>query len=198
MKIIKPGIILLIICAIAGALLGFVNSVTVDPIAQQEGDKKSAAMEAVLPGAEFGDDSVVTLDEPINGGQFSDPNFDLSDANITEYAVSDDGLAVSVSTDGYGGKVNMMVGIDTEGVITGVSVVSMSETPGLGANCQTEWIDQYAGKIAPLNVVKTGDANESQIDAITSATITSKAVTRGVNTVYYAFEEGLLEGGAAE
>ncbi len=200
MKILKPGIILLIICAVAGALLGAVNSATEGPIAEQNAKTTAEAMTVVLAGAEFGD--AIELDEPINGGQFSDPNFDLSDANITSYAVgtidgAEAGYAVSVTTNGYGGDVVMMVGIDMDGIITGVSVTSMSETAGLGANCQTEWIDQYAGKIAPLNVTKTGGAGDSEIDAITSATITSKAVTRGVNTVYYAFTEGLFEGGAA-
>ncbi|MCD8089848.1 MAG: RnfABCDGE type electron transport complex subunit G [Clostridiales bacterium] len=200
MKILKPGIILLIICAVAAALLGAVNAVTEAPIAEQNAKTTAEAMTVVLAGAEF--DEAVELEEPINGGQFSDPNFDLSDANITSYAVGNidgqaAGYAVSVTTNGYGGDVVMMVGIDLDGVITGVSVTSMSETAGLGANCQTEWIDQYAGKLAPLNVTKTGNAGESEIDAITSATITSKAVTRGVNCVYYAFTEGLFEGGAA-
>ena len=196
MKIIKPGIILLIICAVAGALLGYVNSITVDPIEQKDAKKTAEAMEAVLPGADFSA-GITELETPISGADFSDDYFDLSDASITSYASTDMGYAVNVSTKGYGGTVTMMVGIDNDGIITGVSVISMSETPGLGANCQTSWIDQYEGKIAPLNVVKTGNAGDSEIDAITSATITSKAVTRGVNTVYHAFEEGLFEGGAA-
>lgn len=198
MKILKPGIILLIICAVAGALLGAVNSATEGPIAEQNAKTTAEAMTVVLPRAEFGD----AVEVEINGSQFSDPNFDLSDANISSYAVgmvdgAEAGYAVTVTTNGYGGDVVMMVGIDMDGGITGVSVTSMSETAGLGANCQTDWIDQYAGKTAPLNVTKTGSAGDSEIDAITSATITSKAVTRGVNTVYYAFTEGLLEGGAA-
>lgn len=199
MKIIKPGIILLIVCAVAAALLGYINAITVGPIAEQEALKTATAMAAVLPGAEFGD--AVELETPISGADLDTQGEDLSDASIDSYAVgkidgADAGYAVSAKVKGYGGELSMMVGIDLEGKVTGVSVVSMSETPGLGANCQTDWINQYAGKVAPLTVVKTGNANENQIDAITSATITSKAVTRGVNAVYYAFASGAFEGGA--
>ncbi len=198
MKIIKPGIILLIICAVAAALLGAVNAVTLKPIAEQTTKKTTEAMNVVLPGAEF--EEIKELDEPINGSQFDDPNFDLSDANITAYAAAKDGAgyAVTVETQGYGGTLTMMVGLDGDGKVSGVSVIDMSETAGLGAKCQTEWIDQYSGKTAPVNVIKTGEAGESDISAITSATITSKAVSRGVNTAYAAYAEGLFEGGGAE
>lgn len=199
MKIIKPGIILLIICAVAAALLGYVNSITEEPIAEQNALKTAEAMAAVLPGAEFGD--AVVLDTPISGADLDTEGLDLSDAVIDSYAVgtvdgAEAGYAVSTTVSGYGGELSMMVGIDLEGKVTGVSVISMSETPGLGANCQTDWINQYAGKTAPLTVVKTGNADDTQIDAITSATITSNAVTRGVNAAYYAFTSGAFEGGA--
>lgn len=195
MKIIKPGIILLIICAVAAALLGAVNAVTLAPIAEQTAKKTAEAMEVVFEGAEFGG----SVDVSISGSDLDTAGEDLSDAVITSYAEamvdgSAAGYAVSVQTNGYGGTLSMMVGIDSEGVITGVSVIDMSETAGLGANCQTEWIDQYQGKVAPITVSKTGAQGDSQIDAITSATITSKAVTRGVNAVYYAFSQGMLGG----
>lgn len=195
MKIIKPGIILLIICAVAAALLGAVNAVTLAPIAEQTAKKTAEAMEVVFEGAEFGG----SVEVSISGSDLDTAGEDLSDAVITSYAEamvdgSAAGYAVSVQTNGYGGTLSMMVGIDSEGVITGVSVIDMSETAGLGANCQTEWIDQYQGKIAPITVSKTGAQGDSQIDAITSATITSKAVTRGVNAVYYAFLQGMLGG----
>jgi electron transport complex protein RnfG len=126
---------------------------------------------------------------------------DVEDSIITDYSegVKDGktvGYAFSVTTKGYGSGLKLMVGIDTEGTITGLSIVDCSnETPGLGANSsKPEFYGQFAGKSGELTVVKGGNAGESEIDAITGATITSKAVTNAVNTVTEYFEENLKGG----
>lgn len=76
----------------------------------------------------------------------------------------------------------MMVGIDTELNVTGVKIINMSETPGLGAKASEDsWLSQFKGKNDIISVVKTGNAKDNEINAISGATITSKAVTQGVN-----------------
>ncbi len=183
-NLVKPAIVLFIISAVAAGLLGFVSAVTADPIAKAEADAKAANMAMVFECDEWSEavlveDSIITdYSEGIVGGEVA-------------------GYAFSVTTKGYGSGLKIMVGIDTEGVITGISIVDCSnETPGLGANAaKPEFYGQYAGKSGELTVVKTGNAGESEINAITGATITSKAVTDAVNTVSAYFNEN-LKGGA--
>ena len=94
------------------------------------------------------------------------------------------GYAIKVAPKGYGGPVEIMVGISTDGKVTGIKILSHTETPGLGANApQPKFSDQYKDKPTKdkLEVVKTVPSKENQIQAITGATITSKAVTLGVN-----------------
>ena len=92
------------------------------------------------------------------------------------------GFAVMVSSGGYGGDISLVVGVDNELKVTGVDIVSHSETPGLGAKCKTDdFRNQFIGKTIDIKVTKNG-AKDNEIDAITSATITSNAVTNGVNS----------------
>jgi electron transport complex protein RnfG len=109
------------------------------------------------------------------------------------------GHVLSVAPKGYSGSIDLMVGISggPEGTVQGVEIISHSETPGLGANADTPaFTGQYVGKTGSgfLNVVKIGPAGEDEIQAIASATITSQAVTDGVNTAlscYTAFQLGV-------
>ena len=92
------------------------------------------------------------------------------------------GYAVMVSTGGYGGEILLTVGIDSDLKVTGIDVISHSETPGLGEKCtKSEFKEQFKDKEIGVKVVKKG-AQGNQVDAISSATITSKAVTKGVDT----------------
>lgn len=182
--LIKPAAVLFIIAAIAAGLLGYVNAITAEPIAKSEADAKATNMAAVLECEEWGEavevsDSIITdYSEGKNGGETA-------------------GYAFSVTTKGYGSGLKLMVGIDPEGTITGLAVVDCSsETPGLGANAsKPEFYGQFAGKSGELNVIKSGSAGDSDIQALTGATITSRAVTNAVNTVTEYFNEN-LKGGA--
>ncbi len=97
------------------------------------------------------------------------------------------GFVAQTTVQGFGGEVEVIAGIDNDLVITGVSVggSNFSETAGLGAKAKdAAFTDQFAGKTAPLRVIKAGDtAAENTIDAITAATITSSAVNSGVNRI---------------
>ena len=98
------------------------------------------------------------------------------------------GYSITVAPQGFGGAINMIVGIDTDFNYTGIKIVSMAETPGLGAKAQEkEFYSQFAdGKKGTLTVVKNNpNPKENEIQAISGATISSKAVTDGAN---YALE----------
>ena len=84
----------------------------------------------------------------------------------------------------------MMVGISSEGKITGTKILSHSETPGLGAKANNpDFLSQYNKKGGSFNVVKNSPKDENDIVAVSSATTTSKAVTKGINNVLTAFEQ---------
>ena len=102
------------------------------------------------------------------------------------------GYCVSVSPNGYGGAIQMIVGISADMNVTGVKITSMSETPGLGAKASDKsFTNQYIDKAANggLGVNKTGNASKDEINAISGATISSKAVTSGVNAAAKAVSE---------
>lgn len=160
--ILKLGLILFLICTITAGLLGYVNSITADKIAAITEAKTTAAMEAVMPGATFEEVS------------FTDDTGLVTAA----YKASTGGAVVRVAPTGFGGEIDMIVGIDANGAVSGVSIVSMSETSGLGSNASKDsFRDQFIGGTGTLAVSKDGGT----IDALTGATVTSRAVTKGVN-----------------
>ena len=106
------------------------------------------------------------------------------------------GFAFSLSANGYGGAVKTVVGVDVNGKITAVEITDVSnETPGLGQNAtRADFTDRFKEKSEALTVVKSG-AKENEIQAVTGATITSKAVTTTVNIALELFAEITKEGG---
>ena len=181
--IIKPAAVLLVICIVAAGLLGFVNQITAAPIAAQEALAKQESMIAVLSDADsFGDE------QEINEGNITTitPALD-SDGNEMGYAVA-------ITTNGFSAGLQLMFGIDTDGVITGLSIVDCSnETPGLGANAANEsFYGQFEGKSGEVAVTKDG----GDIEAITGATITSRAIANAATEAITYVTENYLEGGA--
>ena len=159
---------LLLITGITAALLAGVNAVTAPRIAAAKEEKTLEAVSAVLPDAESA--------KPAE-------HFEDATGTVRAVYVSDTGYAVQCEPAGFNGKISMMVGIDREGRVLGISIISHSESPNLGAVAadKTEkgqqFRQQFAGKTGPLAVTKDGGS----IDALTSATITSRAVAAGVN-----------------
>lgn len=171
---LKLGMILFIITAVAGLLLGMVYDVTKEPIALQEEKVKSMAVKEVLPMAkevkkaevEIPSDSIIT---EVNAG--------YADGKIVGYTIR-------VAPKGYNGQIDMLVGVSEEGRIEGVKIINQKDTPGLGANMEKDsFRGQFKGKAidSPLEVVKTGVQKDNQIDAMAGATISSNGVTFGVN-----------------
>lgn len=168
-KVIKPGLVLCIICVVAATILGVAYKTTYGPIHEQEELVKNVAMQEVLADATEFEDLGMTSDTV--SSVFAGKNGD----EIVGYAIFTDPV-------GYAAAINMITGVDTEGNITGVSITGMEETPGLGANAtESSFRDQYIGKSGELSVVKNAPAGDNEIVAMTSATITSTAVTLGVN-----------------
>ncbi len=173
-EIVRPAAVLLIITAVAAALLGFVSETTKVAIEEQTAKTQAEAMQAVLPDAdEFKKDEAAKL-----SGTIVSVNVGYQGGEICGYVIN-------VQPSGFGGPIDTMVGISADGSIMGMKVLSHSETPGLGAkSTEPAFYEQYAGKQAPLNVIKSGTPKDNEIQAITSATITSSAVTSGVNEAY--------------
>lgn len=177
---------LLLITLIAGLLLGLTDAVTREPIKAQVELEANEARQAVLPEAESF--------EAVDARQLDTP----ADEVFAGMAGGDIvGYTVKLASSGYGGDIVMTVGVKADGTIGGVRINSHSETPGLGAKAQEDaFIGQYSGKAAdqPLNVVKTPAQDPGDIQAITGATITTRAVTDGVNQAVQLCKT-LMEGG---
>lgn len=184
-EILLPTIVLLIICVVASALLGGTNMLTKDKIAQINSETKSTAMKTVMPDAISFGDTVQTEDDGVEYSLALD-----SDGTVIGYAFT-------VSESGYGGEISVMVGINTQGVVKKVTIVSADdETPGLGQNVKKDsFINQFSEKIGQFVVTKSSPKNDSEIQAVTSATITSSAVVRAVNSAVEYCNENLVQGG---
>lgn len=175
-NIINITIKLLIITVVAGALLGVVYSITKEPIAKQLEKAATEARLAAFPEAAGFKDSKAAIPE------------DYSIIKNAFYALDKDGNVVGatmgITTKGYGSGLNMTVGIGADGKIKGVIIGDNTETPGLGKlAAEPKFLGQYAGKPydSPLKAVKS-PSGDYEIEAISGATVTSRAVTNAVNT----------------
>ncbi len=163
---------LTLISGIAALCLGSVYSITKEPIAQAKKAKQEAAIKAVLP--DF--DNLETEAQSVDGGEII-----LNKAYKNEELV---GTAVETFTNkGFGGQIKLMVGLLPDGTINDISVLSHAETPGLGDKMdikKSNFSVQFKGKnptTTKLAVKKDG----GEIDAITAATISSRAYCDAVN-----------------
>lgn len=168
-----PTVVLLIICIVSALLLAITNSVTVDKIAEvNAANEAKSRQEVFADAASFGKETVIN-DKTISENEIKLVEAFDKDNNVIGHVV------VTVEK-GYGGAVSVMTGVDLEGKVTGVNILSMSETPGLGANATKKtFLQQFVGKIAGMTVTKNAPA-ENEIKALTGATITTKAVTAAV------------------
>ncbi len=181
-EIIKIGLILFLITAVSAGALAAVNTLTAPVISANAEKKRNEAMSKVMPEAS----SFERLEYP-------------SKSSVTEvYTGGEDRYVVLCEPNGYGGAISLVVGVNADGTVSGVDITGQSETAGLGANCtKDEFKNQFIGKTSGITVVKR-DAKDNQIDAMSSATITSKAVTKGVNDALLAVLEIKNGGGIDE
>jgi len=165
--VLRLSLTLLAITAAVALALAGVNELTADAIAQNKQAKMQAAMEEVLPGA-----------SGLETVQFTDTT-----GTVKTVYRSESGCVVEVMPSGFGGAITMMVGIKPDGTVNGISIVSHKETSGLGsvAAADTAAGQAFRGQFAGLSGTLAVDKDGGTVDSITSATITSRAVTAGVN-----------------
>lgn len=180
--ILKLGVTLFAICAVAALVLGVTNNITAPVIEERNIQASNEARKIVLSEADefkeldgMNSDIVLEVYEGIKDGQVI-------------------GYTIKTSSKGYGGAIELMVGISKDSKITGVEIGNHSETPGLGSKA-TEPIfkNQYVDKDVSnsLLVVKGSANNDNEISAISGATITSNGVTSGVNAAMKIYNEKL-------
>lgn len=171
-KIIKNTLILTAITLIAGTALGVVYEITKEPIAQAKAKETQEACMQVFPEAD----------------EFETVDMQLPEGVDQVYNVKKDGkdagyVITTTSKEGYGGNIQISVGIASDGTVNGISILSISETAGLGMNAtKPEFYEQYAGKQTDHFYVSKDGGDGEPIDALSGATITSRAVTGAVNT----------------
>ena len=173
--VLKPTLILVVICLVVTACLAETNVMTRGAIAAQNAKDAEESRKVALP--------VASSFEQSSKGK---------DCYVGKKGSDVAGYVFTTEASSYGGKIKVMTGIDKGGKVTGVILLETSDTPGLGLNAQkAEFRDQYKQKVPAkgFEVVKGGGAKEGQINAMTGATISSKAVTKAVNEAIQEYEE---------
>ena len=195
-EMLKNAGILLAITVIAGFILGAVYQITKGPIAEAEA---AAAMEAYK---EVFADAADFTEIEVNADALTAGGITGSDIDKVMEAKGADGsvlgyVFVITNHEGYAGDIQFTLGVSMDGTTNGISILAISETPGLGMEAENVLKPQFAGKKAvQFQYTKTGAVSEEQIDAISGATITTNAVTNGVNAGLYYFQN-VLGGGMA-
>jgi electron transport complex protein RnfG len=187
---LKLGLFLLLIAGIAGLGIAYVNELTQPLIAAQQEEEQLASLKEVYAEAEnVVDESEQYLDE--NTGSI------VTQVKVAYQGDDPVGVIYLVEPDGYSGKIQLMAGFDiATKKMTGIKVLSQTETPDLGSNAQESFFtERFKGKTVekPLEIVKKEPVDDNQVLAITSATITSKAVANGVNAAREHFMENFLQ-----
>ena len=200
-KIIKDALALTLITLVAGVALGGVYEITKDPIAKQEAQAKAEAYEQVFTDAaafeavEMDDTLTKTIRDQLDQEGYKAQS-------IEEVMRAEDqsgetlGYAFTVVTsEGYGGDIQFSMGVQNDVTLIGISILSIGETAGLGMNADTPaFKDQFVGKqVEKLQYTKNGATQDDEINAISGATVTTNAMTNGVNAGLCAFR--VMEGG---
>lgn len=199
-KLIKDALALTAITVVSGLLLGLVYGITKEPIAKQQEKTQMEAYQEVFPDAESFEDYIDAGDETMRS-VLDENGFEAQEIDKMVKAIGADGsqlgFVVTVTTsEGYGGDIQFTMGVSDDGTLNGISILSISETPGLGMKADTdEFKSQFVGKNAEvLRYSKTGAAADDEIDALSGATITTNAMTNGVNAGLCAFREAMKGG----
>ncbi|MGO5052246.1 RnfABCDGE type electron transport complex subunit G [Lachnospiraceae bacterium LCP25S3_G4] len=200
-KILKNTLILTAITLVSGVLLGLVYEVSKAPIATAQENAKKEAYQAVFESAS---DFEVYSDFDEKEAEEAMKDAGLTSDIISEVVVAKDGgedagyVITVVSKEGYGGDIKFSVGIQNDGTVNGIAILSISETAGLGMKAaEPKFQDQFKDKqVEKFEYTKSGASDDSQIDALSGATITTNAMTNGVNSAL-AYFQNVLGGGSA-
>lgn len=191
----KDALILFVITLISGFLLGAVYQITKAPIQMAEAKESLHKYQEAYPDAtDFTFDQAIQDQVDISKETLAaeKPEYGNVAVNVALKAVDASGntighIVTASSDDSYGGTVKVSVGITLDGAITGVEILEINDTPGLGMKAkEPAFKDQYKGKsVEEFTVTKTGSTSDSEINAISGATITSSAVTNAVDAALY-------------
>lgn len=195
---IKSVFVIFAITLVAGALLGAVYQVTKEPIRIQKEIAGQKADQAAFPGAEFSDyegfdktaaDAVISMNPSWSG-------VSIDSVRVAEVGGARAGYVLQITSKGYGDDITWKLGICDDGTVNGISLISIAETPGLGMNAEKVLVPQFDDVAVPdpmFTVVKTDDDLTETINAISGATITTRAITNGVNAGLVYYEQVLKE-----
>ncbi len=200
-EMMKNTGILLAITIVAGLLLGLVYQITKEPIANQEAKAKQEACQEVFEdAASFEAVELVAVDE----AAWSEAGYgqeSIDDVMAAKDAAGELlGYVLTITTkEGYGGDIQFTIGVRMDGTLNGMSLLAISETAGLGMRAEEVLKPQFANKqVEKFEYTKSGATSDNQIDAISGATITTNAVTNGVNAGLYYFQTELKGGSENE
>lgn len=194
---LKEAGILFVITLIAGLVLGFVYELTKDPIRLQEELAIRKACQAVFEDAssfealEYTTDEALTVELAANGVEIG-MVYDALDAAGAHLGY----VLETTSSEGYGGDITLYMGVTDAGSLNGISILSIAETPGLGMNAEDVLVPQFEDVPATIfTYTKSGSTADSEIDAISGATVTTKAIVNAVNGGIRVVTEDLTKGG---
>lgn len=201
-SMLKDAGILFAITLLAGLMLGFVYELTKEPIEIQERKAIQEACQTVFEGTDGG--VLVFTEQTYVPDAAKQTTFAEAGVEIGETiyaATKQDGtlygyVVEATSKEGYGGNIVLYVGVKTDGEVSGVSILEIAETPGLGMNAESVLLPQFKGiKTEAFTYTKTGSTADNEIDAISGATITTEAVVDAVNSAVLVVTQDLLKGG---
>lgn len=178
-EIIVPAVSLFLICVVVTALLALTNAVTAPKIDALAVETQEATKKQVLSSADsFSEEKQVEKD----GVSYTYYDGLASDGSVIGYVFV-------TSAKGYGGDISVMVGVLGDGTVAGVNILSINETAGLGMNAKNQsFLDQFLGKSGEIGVAKN-NPSDTEIQALTGATITSSAMATAVNTALSLYAE---------
>lgn len=185
-NIIKNALILFVVTIIAGVLLGFTFEMTVEPIKVQNELQKTNAFKSIFTEGEF-----IPYEADIEDNLAIASIYKVIEADVVE------GYIFQIETkEGYGGLVKLVVGLNIDGSLKAIDVIKHAETPGLGAKIDEDLFkQQFINRLSSnLVVVKQTSSSDDEIQAISGATISSKAVVGGVNVALDFYNEFIKEG----
>ena len=192
-KILKNTLILTAITVVAGCLLGLVYEITKGPIAVAQESAKQEAYRTVLADAEDFT-SYEEFDAEESSSLLAEAGYTSDDINEVAVAKDQSGKAIGyvitvTSHEGYGGDIQISVGILNDGTVKGIEMLSIGETAGLGMKAkEPEFKDQFKDKqVEKFTYTKSGEKGDDKIDALSGATITTNAVTNAVDSALVYF-----------
>ncbi len=194
---LKEAGILFAITLVAGLMLGFVYEITKEPIRIQQEKAVQEACAAVFADASQFEELEYIVDEA-TAAQLSEKGVEVGTIFKAQAA---DGTQLgyvleSTSHEGYGGDIVLYMGVTMDGTLNDISLLKIAETPGLGMQAESVLVPQFHQvKTTAFTYTKTGSNSDSEVDAISGATVTTEAITNAVNGGLEVVAK-LIEGGA--